>query len=43
MKSKFLYLDVDVVFLAYKSVYDKFLMETVKLCDNIRVPTRGLC
>ena len=46
MKSKFLYQDVDVVSLADKGIvvrcfvcrnYDKVLMETGKLCDNIRV------
>ena len=51
MKSKFLYQDVDVVFLADKGIvvrcfvcrdYDKVLMETGKLCDNIRVTKNGL-
>ena len=51
MKSKFLYQDVDVVSLADKGIvvrcivcrnYDKVLMETGKLCDNIRVTKNGL-
>ena len=51
MKSKFLYQDVDVVPLADKGIvvrcficrnYDKVLMETGKLCDNIRVTKNGL-
>ena len=51
MKSKFLYQDVDIVSLADKGIvvrcfvcrnYDKVLMETGKLCDNIRVTTNGL-
>ena len=51
MKSKFLYQDVDVVSLADKDMvvrcfvyrnYDKVLMETGKLCDNIRVTKNGL-
>ena len=52
MKSKFLYQDVDVVSLADKSIvvrcfvcrnYDKVLMETGKLCDNIRVTKMDSC
>ena len=52
MKSKFLYQDVDVVSLADKCIvvrcfvcrnYDKDLMETGKLCDNIRVTKRDSC
>ena len=52
MKSKFLYQEVDVVFLAYKGVvvrcfvcrnYDKVLMETGKLYDNIRVTKIDSC
>ena len=51
MKSKFLYQDVDVVYLADKGIvvrcfvcrnYDKVLMETGKPCDNIRVTKNGL-
>ena len=53
MKSKFLYMyhDVDVVSLPDKGIvvrcfvcrnYDKVLMETGKLCDNIRVTKNGL-
>ena len=51
MKSKFLYQDVDVVSLADKGIvvrcfvcrnYDKVLIETGKLCDNIRVTKNGL-
>ena len=51
MKSKFLYRDVDVVSLSYKGIvvrcfvcrnYDKVLMETGKLCVNIRVTKNGL-
>ena len=51
MKSKFLYQDVDVVSLADKGIVvrcfvcrnnDKVLMETGKLCDNIRVTKNGL-
>ena len=51
MKSKFLYQDVDVVSLADKGIvvrcfvcrnYDKVLMETGKLCDNIRVTKNRL-
>ena len=51
MKSKFLYQDVDVISLADKGIvvrcfvcrnYDKVLMETEKLCDNIRVTKNGL-
>ena len=46
MKSMFLYQDADVVSLADKGIivrffvcrnYDKVLMETGKICDNIRV------
>ena len=52
MKSKFLYQDVDVVSLADKGIvvrcfvcrnYDKVLMETAKLCDNIRVTKMDSC
>ena len=52
MKSKFLYQDVDVVSLADKGIivrcfvcrnYDKVLMETEKLCDNIRVTKMDSC
>ena len=52
MKSKFLYEDVDVVFLTDKVIvvrcfvcrnYDKVLMETGKLCDNIRVTKMDAC
>ena len=52
MKSKFLYQDVDVVSLADKGIvakcfvcrnYDKHLMETGKLCDNIRVTKMDSC
>ena len=52
MKSKFLYQDVDVVSLADKGIvvrcfvcrnYDKVLMETGKLCDNIRVTKMDSC
>ena len=48
---KFRYQDVDVVSLAHKGIvvrcfvsrnYDKVLMETEKLCDNIRVTKNGL-
>ena len=51
MKSKFLYQDVDVVSLADKGIvvrcfvcrnYDEVLMETGKLCENIRVIKSGL-
>ena len=51
MKSKFLYQDVDVVYLADKGIvvrcflcrnYDKVLMETGKFFDNIRVIKNGL-
>ena len=51
MKSKFLYQDVDVVSLADKGKvvrcfvcrnYDKVLMETEELCDNIKVTKNGL-
>ena len=51
MTSKFLYQDVDVVSLADKGIvvrcfvcrnYDKVLVETGKLCDNIRVTKNGL-
>ena len=51
MKSKFLYHNVEVVFLAYKGVvvrcvvcsnYDKVLMATGQLCDDIRVTKNGL-
>ena len=52
MKSKFLYQDVDVVSLADKGIvvicfvcrnYGKVLMETGKLCDNIRVTKMDSC
>ena len=52
MKSKFLYQDVDVVSLADKGIvvrcfvcrnYDKVLMETGKLCGNIRVTKMDSC
>ena len=52
MKSKFLYQDFDVVSLADKGIvircfvcrnYDKVLMETGKLCDNIRVTKMDSC
>ena len=52
MKSKFLYQDVDVVSLADKSIvgtcfvcrnYDKVLMDTGKLCDNIRALQMDSC
>ena len=51
MKSKFLYQYVDVVSLADEGIvvwcfvcrnHDKVLMETGKLCDNIRVTKTGL-
>ena len=51
MKSKFLYEDVDIVSLADKGIvvrcfvcknHDNVLMETGKLCDNIRVTKNGL-
>ena len=51
MKSTFLYQDVDVVYLTDKGIivrcfvcrnYDKVLMETGELCDNIRVTKNGL-
>ena len=51
MKSKFLYQNVDVVSHADKGIvvrffvyrnFDKVLMETGKLCDNIRVTKNGL-
>ena len=51
MKPTFLYQDVDVVSLADKGIvvrcfvcrnYDKVLIETGKLCDNIRVTKNGL-
>ena len=51
MESKFLYQDVDVVPLANKGIvigcfvgrkYNKILMETGKLTDNIRVTKNGL-
>ena len=51
MKSKFLNQDVDVVSLTDKGIvvrcflcrnYDNVLMETGKLCDNIRVTKNGL-
>ena len=50
MESKFLDQDVDVVYLANKSIvigcfvrrnYNKILMETGKLTDNIRVTKNG--
>ena len=52
MKSKFIYQDVVVVSLADKGIvvrcfvcrnYDKVLIETGKLCDNIRVTKMDLC
>ena len=52
MKSRFLYQDVDVLSLADKGIvvrffvcrnYDKVLMETGKLCDNIRVTKMDSC
>ena len=51
MNSKFLYQNIDVVSLADKGIvvrcfvcrnYDKVLMETEKLCYNIRVTKNGL-
>ena len=51
MKTKFLYQDINVVSLADKGIvvkcfvcrnYDKFLMETGKLCANIKVTKNGL-
>ena len=51
MKSKFLYQDVDLVSLADKGKavryfvcrsYDKCVMESGKLCDNIRVTKNRL-
>ena len=49
MKSKFLYQDVDVVSLADKAIVvrcfvcrNKVLIETGKICDNIRVSKNGL-
>ena len=52
MKSEFLYQDVDVVSLIGKGIVvrcfvsrncDKVLMETGKLCDNIRVTKMDSC
>ena len=51
MKSKFLYQEVDVVYLADKGIvvrcficrnYDKVLMDTGMFCYNIRVTKNGL-
>ena len=51
VKSKFLYLDADVIHLADKFIvvrsfvcrnYDKVLMETGKFSDNLRVAENGL-